>query len=287
MPEIPTIQTPGGKFYPVTRELIAIRRKKPVAEDFQFVLYGNQMTIYPSEEAEFYKMPYSAHYTIDWGDGTVEVIDINEIILDYATVITHNYPYEGEWTVTIKDYFDGHLQISRTASGSPVTKILTPLPTIKPGYDLSSPHLPSIESGQRPFRPFGSCFSLSRNLEFVTPDLFLNNMNNPSLPTPSMSSVFFMCNKLKSVKNMKFPSNTENFTLCFGSCLALEDFPSFEGLTNPKSFNGCFGACMSLVGEAPPLWEMYPDADGTDCFALCTNLSNYNQIPASWGGGGA
>ncbi|MFA9381568.1 MAG: hypothetical protein ACERKO_10970, partial [Acetanaerobacterium sp.] len=48
------------------------------------------------------------------------------------------------------------------------------------------------------------------------------------------------------------------------------------------SFNAAFKGCVNLTGEAPPLWNLYPSLDGTECFHGCTGLDNYDDIPAEW-----
>lgn len=49
-----------------------------------------------------------------------------------------------------------------------------------------------------------------------------------------------------------------------------------------SNFKGMFYDCVNLTGEAPRLWEIFPDADGTGCFHGCTGLTNYNDIPDNW-----
>jgi len=50
------------------------------------------------------------------------------------------------------------------------------------------------------------------------------------------------------------------------------------------AFDNCFDGDTSLTGSAPTLWTLYPGATGTGCFTNCTGLSNYNDIPETWGG---
>ena len=69
-------------------------------------------------------------------------------------------------------------------------------------------------------------------------------------------------------------------------------FPE-EWATRTGSINcaNAFKGQSRLTGTAPAhlLWEA-PNitwSDTTGCFSGCTGLSNYHEIPASWGGGGA
>lgn len=39
-----------------------------------------------------------------------------------------------------------------------------------------------------------------------------------------------------------------------------------------------------IRGEAPPLWEWYPNAEGSNCFSDQYALDNYQEIPQEWGG---
>lgn len=60
----------------------------------------------------------------------------------------------------------------------------------------------------------------------------------------------------------------------------------FENNTLISSFYSTFNGCTGLTGNAPALWNRANDTTGSFCFSNCRNLSNYNQIPSSWGGGG-
>lgn len=70
----------------------------------------------------------------------------------------------------------------------------------------------------------------------------------------------------------------------FSHCESLTSIPEglFEGLKNVTAFAEVFFNCSHLTGPAPRLWEMFPNANGRQCFTNCTGLSNYDEIPDSW-----
>jgi len=47
-------------------------------------------------------------------------------------------------------------------------------------------------------------------------------------------------------------------------------------------FGYCFADCNSLTGPAPALWRRTNVRYYSSCFLNCTNLSNYDDIPAGW-----
>jgi len=61
----------------------------------------------------------------------------------------------------------------------------------------------------------------------------------------------------------------------------------FKGCNNITNFQNCFNQCQGLTGptttiDGLELWEYFPDANGLGCYAYCTGLSNYNEIPSAW-----
>ena len=60
----------------------------------------------------------------------------------------------------------------------------------------------------------------------------------------------------------------------------------FRNCTQVSDFYETFLRCIKLTGTAPALWERDNVTNSKNCFGGCTNLSNYNQIPKAWGGGG-
>lgn len=59
-------------------------------------------------------------------------------------------------------------------------------------------------------------------------------------------------------------------------------FQSQTGITT-GSFLDTFNYCFGLTGDAPALWNSYPDpSNGAGCFLGCHSLNNYAGIPAAW-----
>lgn len=99
-----------------------------------------------------------------------------------------------------------------------------------------------------------------------------------------LNGCFFACN-LTSVPAGLFDkcTNVTSFDTTFSSN-PLSSIPVglFDKCINVKTFATCFAGCYNLTGNAPDLWNKFPNANGTGCFSDCTKLSNYAQIPADW-----
>jgi len=69
-------------------------------------------------------------------------------------------------------------------------------------------------------------------------------------------------------------------------CTNLTSIPvdTYSGLTPMVSFISSFEGCTSLSGYVPEFWVDFPTADGTDCFRNDVSVTNYWDIPVSWGG---
>ena len=132
--------------------------------------------------------------------------------------------------------------------------------------------------------------------------LFANNYQMKSLRNFTLANytiafhIFDGCRSLVSLpEGFKICSaNAENIQDNFSGCTALQ-----ADITNiwPSSFTqskinigNCFLNCGNITGTAPAelLWNN-PNVTwtATGCFSGCTKLTNYNEIPSSWGGGGA
>lgn len=80
----------------------------------------------------------------------------------------------------------------------------------------------------------------------------------------------------------------------FDGCTNLTTMPNFNGCKNIRQFSYAFRNCTSLTGSTPvdengyKLWERagkpgYPTTiTGTGCFAGCTQLDDYDEIPSNW-----
>lgn len=145
-------------------------------------------------------------------------------------------------------------------------------------------------------------------LESLPEGLFANNVAITSFET-----TFAECKSLRSIPADLFSSigtttSSVKFTDCFAECSSLESVPHtlFDTVRRINYIDGCFEGCVSLTGESPytvivaedgterkvHLYERergddFPNAPVTDsahsgCFAGCTNLADYSDIPSSW-----
>jgi hypothetical protein len=149
---------------------------------------------------------------------------------------------------------------------------------------------------------FNWCFMLCTGLTSIPTDLFRHNGE-----ATSFFACFNGCTGLTTLPNNLFLYNKKatDFRYCFLNCTKLElradIFPMPTGsFSQPDFFNDramdftgfCknVGTAATTQGTAPELWRFNYGAGvtSTDCFTgITTNLTNYNDIPASWGGGGS
>jgi len=128
-------------------------------------------------------------------------------------------------------------------------------------------------------------FDGCNSLKSIPSELFGNCKN-----IKSVRNAFNYCKNIEEIPEGLFDSCTEieDFYRVFGGCNNLKILPEniFDNCNNPTNFIWSFSGCSKITGNAPKLWEKYTDANGQGCFSSCNNLSNYNQIPKAWGGGG-
>ncbi|MGN1300207.1 MAG: hypothetical protein ACI4VC_02530 [Clostridia bacterium] len=220
-------------------------------------------------------------YEVDWGDGTTglddtaiatkgtELASLDEIKLAAGgpSGIPHTYPESNkEYEVTITgicNYID-----SSYGTGHKIIEVLqwgeTGLESIVLEYcvnlrKIASPTENSFANITNFFRAFSECTSLTS----IPADLFAN------------------C------------QNVTNFRYAFSGCTSLTSIPTnlFAKCQNVTDFIGTFYGCKKLTGDAPDIWIRVLDGktngyigtpDGCGCFAECTNLTNYEQIPSYW-----
>ena len=119
------------------------------------------------------------------------------------------------------------------------------------------------------------------------------------------NNAFFRCSALTAIPQGLFDNCTQvkYFYGTFSGCTALTAIPQglFDNCPLVRRFEETFSDCSSLTGESPytqingqkvHLYErhLYPDQFSTPtsykaAFDRCTSLTDYNEIPASWGGG--
>lgn len=129
----------------------------------------------------------------------------------------------------------------------------------------------------------------------------------------SFEATFALCKGLESIPAELFSAigtktSSVTFAECFLECESLKSIPVslFDTTTRINYVNDCFSGCVSLTGESP--YTIITNADGeevkvhlyertrddnfpnapvsssahTACFAGCTGLSDYDNIPADW-----
>lgn len=145
-------------------------------------------------------------------------------------------------------------------------------------------------------------------LESIPTDLFAKN-----IAITSFEETFAECSSLKTIPAELFSAigtktSSITFSDCFALCTSLESIPVslFDTVRRINYIDGCFDGCSALTGESPytiivaedgteskvHLYERtkgtyFPYAPTSDsahksCFAGCTNLTDYSDMPASW-----
>lgn len=216
--------------------------------------------------------------TIDWGDGT------SPTYLGSGGDVSHTYSDEAPHIV---NYY-GDITIIYFVQQLLLRKVLKPLPATM--GDQSS---------------LGNTFLDEQNLVSIPKDLLRNipnlsvahnmflNCGIKSIPTglfdytPNLTSLFncFSGTSITAIPENLFERtpNLTNLSYCFAGT-DIESIPEklFDYTPNMTDFSRCFRNCRRLTGNVPPLWEMFPNANGRGCFAFCPNISNIDDIPASW-----
>lgn len=98
--------------------------------------------------------------------------------------------------------------------------------------------------------------------------------------------IFSECSQLTTIPDGLFDP-MQDLDLASGvfsrSGLSIVPDGIFVNNPNISSLASCF-AYSALSHNPPPLWDRFPDANGTNCFAGCVNIPDYNLIPTEWGG---
>ena len=134
--------------------------------------------------------------------------------------------------------------------------------------------------------------------------------------TPAVNTfegTFAECTALETIPEDLFSAigtktSSVTFAECFMNCSALKSLPAglFDTVRRISYIDSCFEGCSSLTGESP--YTMITGADGVEkkvhlyerergddfpnapvsasahagCFAGCTGLTDYNEIPSDW-----
>lgn len=155
---------------------------------------------------------------------------------------------------------------------------------------------------------FTMCFMNCNNIESIPADLFDGcssaenfsycfNYNNKLNAIPEslfddcplaidFSYTFHCCKTITEIPDGLFNNMiaATTFVGTFALCNNLVTFPVdlFDNCLSATSFRSCFSGSSNIDGNAPELWNDYPDANGTNCFYACTGLDNYDDIPVDW-----
>lgn len=206
---------------------------------------------------------------IDWGDGSTSDITAGDSVLyshDYASGLSE------EHIIKVKGSGISHIKFNGNYSGSHYS-IYTRL--IQLGNSLTSLQN-SFES-----------FSALQRIE--------DTVQIPSGVT-SMNRAFYACSGLSYVNpNLRLPKSCINFHRAFQQASVPADithwFDDFADISGANiDFSRIFNVAAGVTGTVPAdlLWNN-PNITfsvTTYAFSGCTGLTNYNEIPSAWGGGG-
>lgn len=116
---------------------------------------------------------------------------------------------------------------------------------------------------------------------------------------PRLTTAFFLFYENKNLKhlpaNLKLPKTVTSVERMFRNCPNLE-FDISNLFPEEWAAGGYTCNFTNFADNAPKLTGTVPEfifdgrnnfSHNTNSFHSCTRLSNYNQIPASWGGGGS
>lgn len=200
------------------------------------------------------------NFTAYWGDGSSSAItaynDANRV---------HSYATAGNYTVRIVGTMPSFSFINVTTSRLLVTSVEA---WGRVGLELLN---------------FFNCTNLVSLPSDIDQQGKLSNITGTGL-----QGTFYGCTSLASIPSGIFKNCNQitGFGSTFRSCTSLTSIPSnlFDDTTSCTTFANCFLGCSGITGALPELWNTYPSATGTACFSGCTNASNYDDVPDSWGG---
>ncbi len=250
-------QTAGKTYYPGKRYTATVNMGWSEAKsEFSFAINPNNNTNYRIKLKNTTDVS-PANLTIYWGDGATTEI-AKDANLTNSTLASHHYSKKGDYVITI--YSDeeepGNKQMPQLTfqDDNWLTAVLTPFPNF----------------GQAA-TDFSWCFSSCQNLVSIPAGLFHNNT--------LISDFSYCCHHCTHlyIKPGLFPPENSTFFANRGN----------------MNWSFCFnkvGEKLANAGTAPPLWTYGRGGNTwtyTDCFKGANKLTNYNLIPASWGGGQA
>ena len=204
----------------------------------------------------------NVNFTIDWGDGTVEDITKENIILDEwgEAWISHTYAEAGEKNVII----DGTCEVFYVGGMTSIISV----------ENWGETGLKTID--------FGLCENLT-TIASPSKNTFAN-IHEEGFEWA------FECTGLQTIPEDLFSgcSNVTSFRETFLGCYNLTSIP-------PTLFNDCINAtfewtfkdCINLEGDPIELWGEHwlctsETSGGVACYYNCTKLNRYENIPKHW-----
>ena len=262
--------------------------------------------------------------TVDWGDGSRSTTNSAPNAAQNAdALLQHTYANPGTYTVRIKGH-NYRLAHSNGQGGlNPGTRIVTrirqlgnvlysasdmwarceQLAAIDEGVTLQTITTNKM-NGMFTYTGAGAytipaSFKIPDGVKDLTNTFYNMGLINVPFLIPetvtSMYSTFSFCGYIQSIPtDFKFPAGVTSLRNVFNFCGSLSSdisniFPSeWENGGFTCDLSGAFNNCRNITGTVPA-WLFDGRNNFTfnaDTFKGCTKLTNYNEIPASCGGGG-
>lgn len=216
---------------------------------------GGNDTIWEVSRTTAITYRFSALGHVDWGDGTST---------DYDTWYSGNtynaeHTFEpGTFRITVSGKEHG------VQHGNPVNVKFYPVRLVQIGTDI-----------MHCYRLFMSCSNVVLADGVRIPDI------------SSIASMLAGTAITSLPASMKIPASVTSANGAFQNCTKLGSVATgvFDNLlhaTHSVDVRSMLSGCVDLAGVAPALWTNPLLTQHTGCFAGCTKLDNYDDIPADW-----
>ena len=250
---------------------LVYKNKKQALPISSFKIQGNslsKMYITPVEDC-----------VVDFGDGTKQTYTGN----NSSTQVNHSYSESNTYTIKING---NH------------SHFLAPINTIE--------IIQLANSVTNCSEMFYGCMSLTAITETFTLGNSVTNCSNifngcsrlTTIPetftlgnsVTDCSYMFRNCSSLTTIPStLTIPDSVTNCSSMFRDCTSLISdisniWPSAWNYTGRININDMFNSCSKIVGTVPAdkLWNSGKTFNSSSCFAGCTSLTNYAEIPAGW-----
>lgn len=205
----------------------------------------------------------------DWGQVSFEQIDF------YGCNNLSTLPNDGNYNATLNEGLNTVVRFDSTFRQTGITYIPAGL------FDYAT----NVTSFTDTFLFCQGLTSPASN-SGIPSGLFDNNIK-----VTNFSGTFNACLNLTTIPSGLFDNNTAvvNFSSVFRNCRKITSIPSnfFTYNQSVTTFSNAFNMATTanqLGGSTPQdlsgdeIWERTPRPTGTDCFAFCTGLTNFNSI---------